>query len=397
MRLRDCLDRASNNFDLLRLFAACMVIVGHAHALVPAASGPDWVQAAIGFDYAGSLAVKFFFFLSGLVVTNSLLNARAPLGFVVARFARIVPGLVVCVVLTAFVLGPLVTRSPLGAYFHDPLTAHYVTRNIGLALQWDLPGVFDANPRHGVNGSLWTLPIEVFCYLSLLALGLVGVLRGQVVGTAVLVGVIAYAVMTPRYLFQFGLPDGESQLLPALFAAGGLLALHRGRFKISVPAWVGLALLAYLLRGTGLFQYSFYAALFYGALVFGTSRAVCRVRLPGDFSYGVYLDGWPIQQSLVWLRPDWSVPRHQAVAIGLSLVAGALSWFLVERPAIRFGRFICAGCGCATFLVTRAGTRVAAIVSALGQVGVAGSSALDRRRYKTLFRPEASRSGSQIV
>ncbi len=74
MTLSQCLTRRNNNFDLLRLIAACAVIVGHAHALVPNDASPDAVLSLLGFDYSGSLAVKFFFFLSGLVVTNSLIE-----------------------------------------------------------------------------------------------------------------------------------------------------------------------------------------------------------------------------------------------------------------------------------------------------------------------------------
>lgn len=141
MRLRDCLKRENNNFDLLRLVAACMVVVGHAHALVPDASDPDIVSRALGFDYAGSLAVKFFFFLSGLVVTNSLIQKPALLRFLVARLFRIFPALIVCVLVVVVAVGPLLTTLPARVYFSDSDTASYLTRNIGLTLQWDLPSL----------------------------------------------------------------------------------------------------------------------------------------------------------------------------------------------------------------------------------------------------------------
>ena len=338
MRLTECLRRENNNYDLLRLAAACLVIVGHAYALVPAARGSDWVSKVLHFDYSGSLAVKFFFFLSGLVVTNSLLRKPDCVAFLTARIARIFPGLIVCVLIAALGLGPLVTNLPLRDYLCHPDVISYVVKNITLALQWNLPGVFTAHPNPGVNGSLWTLPIEVFCYLVLFALGLIGVTGGRRAGSLVMTAIIAYALVTPRYLFMFGLPDGESQYLPALFAFGALLAINQDHCRINFPACIGLGLLAFLLRHTPVFQYAFYAAASYGVLVAGASAALRAIRLPGDFSYGVYLYGWPIQQMLVWLRPDWSVHRNQAIAIVLALAAGALSWFAIERPCIRLGR-----------------------------------------------------------
>ena len=210
MRLRDCLKRENNNFDLLRLAAACLVIVGHAHAVVPATSDPDIVSSILHFDYAGSLAVKFFFFLSGLVVTNSLIRKAAFVPFLVARIVRIFPALIVCVLITALAVGPLLTTLPARAYFSDPGTASYLTRNISLVLQWDVPGAFSANPRHALNGSLWTLPVEVFCYLMLFALGLIGVIRSKILASLVMVGIAVYTASMSRYLFMFDLLDCEA-------------------------------------------------------------------------------------------------------------------------------------------------------------------------------------------
>lgn len=82
MLLAQLLKRDNNNLDLVRLIAACLVIYGHANAIVrPEVSGGDWVASMLVFDYSGSLAVKVFFFLSGLVVANSLLEKNNLLYF----------------------------------------------------------------------------------------------------------------------------------------------------------------------------------------------------------------------------------------------------------------------------------------------------------------------------
>jgi peptidoglycan/LPS O-acetylase OafA/YrhL len=122
MTLAGALKRENNNFDLLRLIAACLVIVGHAYALVPDESSRDLVLTWLNFDYSGSLAVKFFFFISGLVVTNSLLEKPSLGAFAQARLFRLMPAMIVCVLLTAFVLGPAVTSLPLAEYFSDRRT-----------------------------------------------------------------------------------------------------------------------------------------------------------------------------------------------------------------------------------------------------------------------------------
>jgi peptidoglycan/LPS O-acetylase OafA/YrhL len=255
MLLSEALTREKNNFDLLRLIAACMVIVGHAHALVPRDSSGDLIRAVLHFDYSGSLAVKFFFFLSGLVVTNSLIEKPSTAAFAVARICRLMPALIVCVILTALVLGPAVTSLPLANYFADSRTWSYISANILLNTQWALPGVFTDHRDLGVNGSLWTLPVEVFCYLVLTGFRLLGMLRYRLIGSAVMIFIIACPLIVPTYLGMFGFHGQEAQLLPSCFAFGALLALNKRDIHIRFRTLAGLLLFCFIFRGTFVFQY----------------------------------------------------------------------------------------------------------------------------------------------
>ncbi len=107
MLLSNVLRKENNNLDIFRVVAAAMVIYGHAYAIVPAEGKQDFIGALLGFDYSGSLAVKIFFFLSGLVVTNSLIEKKDLPQFVISRFFRIWPGLVAVLAAWAFVFGPV--------------------------------------------------------------------------------------------------------------------------------------------------------------------------------------------------------------------------------------------------------------------------------------------------
>jgi peptidoglycan/LPS O-acetylase OafA/YrhL len=348
MTLSDALRRDNNNFDLLRLVAAGMVIIGHSHALVPVESSRDLVLTLLEFDYSGSLAVKFFFFLSGLLVTNSLIEKPQVVAFAMSRFCRVMPGLIVCVLLSALVLGPMVTSLSPPSYFSDHRTWSYIRANILLIPQWDLPGVFTDHRNPGVNGSLWTLPFEVLCYVVLAALGLCGALRHRLIASALMVFITFYAILTyavtvhglsvpvqlPVLMFR-GL---EARLLPACFAFGALLAINKDAVQARVWILAGLIVLCALCRGSGLFQFVFYAALFHGSILAATTSALKRVHLLGDFSYGVYVYGFPLQQLMVSLWPRWSVRENQAAALAAALIMGAASWYLIERPAIRTGR-----------------------------------------------------------
>ena len=348
MTLNDALKRENNNFDLLRLVAACMVIVGHAHALVPVDASRDLILTLLGFDYSGSLAVKFFFFLSGLVVTNSLIEKPHVAAFAVARIFRLMPALIACVVLSALVLGPMVTSLTLPNYFSDLRTWSYIAANIFLVPQWGLPEVFAGHRQSAVNGSLWTLPFEVVCYVVLAGLGLLRILQFRFIASATMTAIVAYAIFTyavtvydiavpihlPLAIFR-GL---EPRLLPACFAFGALLALHKHVIHLRFRIMAGLILLCAISHGSGLFQFVLYASLFYGSILVATTPLMTRVRIPGDFSYGVYVYGFPLQQLLVFLKPNWGVHENQVSALLGAMLAGCCSWYLIERPSIRLGR-----------------------------------------------------------
>src|SRR5262249_40427148 len=120
--------------------------------------------------------------------------------FAASRVLRVVPGLAVALLFSAFVLGPLVTTLPLRDYLTNPAVRTYVTRNLNLLVvdpQWGLPGLFATSKhRFAVNGSLWSLWPEIQMYEYLLLLGVIGLplaaYRGHVVG----VGMVALAIFS---------------------------------------------------------------------------------------------------------------------------------------------------------------------------------------------------------
>jgi peptidoglycan/LPS O-acetylase OafA/YrhL len=93
--------------------------LGHAYALVPGAATTEPIGGLLGFDYSGSLAVEFFFFLSGILVTNSWINNSSPLDFILARFFRVFPAILVSAAACVLLLGPMLTTLPLNSYFAD--------------------------------------------------------------------------------------------------------------------------------------------------------------------------------------------------------------------------------------------------------------------------------------
>ena len=140
----------TNHFDIMRLTAALLVVFSHSfnlsHGKVLGKQYEPLMQLSKGQITLGGLAVLVFFVISGFLITASFDKDKNVLSFCQKRFLRIYPGLIVVVLLTALVLGPLMTELPLWEYFKKPETYNYLVNNIGFIRYQDfLPGVFEHN------------------------------------------------------------------------------------------------------------------------------------------------------------------------------------------------------------------------------------------------------------
>jgi peptidoglycan/LPS O-acetylase OafA/YrhL len=187
-----------NNFDAVRLIAALAVVVGHAWPLTGLSHPPR-----LGGVPIFTLAVFVFFSLSGYLVGTSWRHDPRVLPFLARRASRIFPALIVVIVLTTFLIGPIATRLALNDYFTSSQTWTYLT-NVTLVASYDLPGVFDANPRPVVNGALWTLGPEFLCYLAVMILGLMAIalrVRRAPERAAIFVGIAVALAIASRAPF----------------------------------------------------------------------------------------------------------------------------------------------------------------------------------------------------
>lgn len=338
--------RGNNNLDLVRLILATLVIYGHSFAVNPSPGmGSDLIFAATGF-YAGDLAIKGFFLLSGLLVTDSILSHRSVLRYGISRFFRIWPPLAVAVLLTALVFGPMVTTTPLAEFFTGKGVWTYIRKTLllqnwgGQALGYfDLPGVFRANAFPGnVNAPLWSLTAEVFAYL-LVALAFVS---GGLQRTAAIVvfAVIVVDSLLPEKVLFYWLPQQSPDFsaLPFCFGLGAILAVFKDKVVLTPWAVIGLLGLAAIFSNSALHYLFSYSAFLVAMLLTASSKAMRAMQLPHDISYGVFLYGWPIQQLLNHAFPYWSHIASLSAAVGLAFLFGLASCLLIEEPSQALGR-----------------------------------------------------------
>lgn len=325
----------ANNFDALRMLAALLVIWSHQFALMGRPS-----PLFFG-NEPGAVGVVMFFAISGCLVSQSW-RADPHLGrFALRRALRIWPGLAVVVLLAVLVLGPLLTELPLTEYFFHPLTRQHLT-NLVLSTHTSLPGVFTSSPHPGsVNGPLWTIPLEVGCYAGLALLGAVGVLRWR--WASLVVFALLAAALHWRYS-GLTVPEWSFALQYAIiFALGAVLAqwqhLWRPRAALAAAAVV-VACGVWFRWGPPLLggQAPLWAA---GALavIWGSCRTsgFASAGRFGDFSYGLYIYGFPVQQLVIWsFANQLSFPVAFALSVLGALALAVMSWHGVEKPALRW-------------------------------------------------------------
>jgi peptidoglycan/LPS O-acetylase OafA/YrhL len=337
LSLADGLKQGHDNFLLLRLIAALLVLLGHSYAVAQIPGLHDFIGRA-GWGqgiYTGSIAVDIFFVVSGFLVAGSYINRRDLRFFIRSRILRIVPGYLVCVFACAYLIGPWITTLPLGEYLKHPDTLFYVLRNMTFySMQWTLPGVFESNPHpQVVNGSLWTLPAEVMMYVLLAGIGLIGLLHrrnGFNLGFLLICGLAAWFPAEAATLLP---ADGYARLA-ALFALGVFFQVNREFIPVSGYLASALVLLAYLLHGTPRFGVIFGLAIGYCSLWFAYGLRLKGFERWGDYSYGVYLWGFPIQQLLA-LGIERPAPMLVFVlAVPITLLVAVASWHWIEKPAL---------------------------------------------------------------
>lgn len=337
------MERRDNNFDLLRLLAAWLVLFSHSY---PIAGQPvaDPFTRYVGIDTFGGVGVAIFFVLSGYLVTQSWQRSTSGFGFVWKRLRRIYPALVVCVLISTVVVGPLLTTLDLAVYATHDQTIDYLLTATAWDIHYVLPGLFWNNThRHIFNGSLWSLPYEMTCYLTLLVLGLLPfALRWKVLIVAAILAfmLLARPLSPPAAPLDVVLGlDYYMVKLGLFFAVGAIYPCWSALIK---PVWwigaVGVVM-AWALPDLAL--RNLFWILSFSTLLLGIALGASWFpKLPpgmGDWSYGLYLYAFPVQQILSHhgVVKSFGFAGYTALCTAAALCCAGLSWFAIERPALR--------------------------------------------------------------
>jgi len=351
MRISDVDSSRDNNMDLMRFLAASAVIYGHAFHLQ---NLRDPLEGVVGRS-TGSLAVAVFFALSGFLIAKSLTSRPSLLEFLVARALRILPALIVVNVLVVLISGFAWTAVPTAEFFGGSAPWTYIFWNSSLLKsQFYLPGVFVGNPAgSAVNGSLWTLPVEARMYGLVFLAGLSSLLISKILATGFLdrrrmVGLfgliaLAFSLFLWRVLglpYVGGVLSENGVELMGYFSAGMVAHAFRERINLDGRIIIAGAVALLIWRDTRFADALFIPWLAYSCLWTAyTPRVNARgFGSKGDFSYGIYIFAFPVQQWFYSQNPEMN-PLTNAISTFCIVVAlAAISFWFIERPALRFKR-----------------------------------------------------------
>lgn len=343
-------DQRENNIDFVRIVLALLVILSHSYPLTLGHERTEpFAVLSRGQVTGGHIAVDLFFILSGFLISASYERSSSAWSYLRKRVARIYPGFLLVSLVTLVLFVPLAHAHIEGkSLAAKVVNVAYHTLRLS---EWKYSGAFASNPAPGViNGSLWSIYYEFWCYIGVLILGLTGLLRSRAVlgvlfGVSIVVSLIfgAHIVYFSGGMLGeiFGYPPFWARLLP-MYLAGVVFYHFRDIIPVSRAA-IGICALALAVACVVPLGYT---ALF---PIAGTYLAMCfsfspSIRLHktnrfGDFSYGTYLYAFPIQQLIM---STIGHPIHPlllfACAAPPTLLAAVISWYTVERRFLRAAR-----------------------------------------------------------
>lgn len=349
--LRELTLTKANNFDFLRFFVAIFIVVSHSYALSDGYHDNDLIFILTkGQETFGKLALKAFYVISGFLITQSYERTNDVLKFFKARILRILPGVVFIVFISTLVLGPIITEHSPNQYFSNPLTYKYLLSVFLIDVQYNLPGVFENNIYPGaVNGSLWTLKYVFGCYIVLAFLGITQLLKKRVVllilGSAYFLHLLNIESSTLS----------DSVYFLTYFMVGAAIYFFRDNIRIS-SGYAGIC-----------------AALLCISSVFGVLKAALpilwayiiiyfafhpKIKLHsfgrnGDYSYGMFVVGFPIQQLVVqYYGGSMNAYVNFVISFPIILVCAFFSWHIIEKPCLKLKKYKL------TDLISKGATRV---------------------------------------
>ena len=335
----------NNNFNLIRFLAAGLVILAHSYTLT---NHDQWANDPIANRIStdgSAFAVNVFFIISGYLICMSFLRQKGATAYITARILRIFPGLFIAIVFSIFVIGLLFTTLEPIEFLSTWDIYEYLLINSTLVLnivqlRYYLPEVFIGNPYGPtINGSLWTLPYEVWMYIFLLGIGLTGILKQRKRFNILFALFILLFYFVPQLIGDAAFFQRFDVYIrfSSFFLVGVFFFMNRDYIPMNFFLGIILVTLTTVFRNTTIRDFLLLFSMAYGTFWFSyvPGGFIRKFNKLGDYSYGLYIYAYPIQQSLIAINPNISPIMTFTLASILTIFFAIISWHFLEKPALK--------------------------------------------------------------
>ncbi len=327
--------RKNNNFDALRLIAALFVLLTHTYDVrhLPQFEPLNRFPGRYHFSTFGLI---IFFSMSGFLVCRSLVTSPSIKQFLVNRFLRIWPAYAVNILLCVLLIGIPFTTMPVWKFIGHPQTWLFLLKNISLlGTSFQLPGVLNNDP---INGSIWTIPVEVRFYLILLLIYLATRLRFRQFLLFLLIAIYVARILIPAdwQHATFKTYVYYSINLGVYFLTGACFYLYKEKIPLKLYLWC-ILFVAWLVMH--IWFPSFVHVTEHPFFVYTIMCvAFSWYKVPfikSDLSYGVYLYATPVQLVMQYtIGPSLNFITFLLLSLLTTVAFALLSWHLVEKRAL---------------------------------------------------------------
>ncbi len=328
--------KQNNAFDFLRFFLAVAVLLSH-FSVLTGSNTQFWTSF-------GNYRVKGFFVISGFLILFSFLRSDNITTYAKKRLRRIFPAYIVAVMLCA-ILCMFVSIYDFEDYYLSSDFCKYLVANLSTLnfLHPTLPGVFISNPIQAVNGSLWTIKVELALYISV---PFICYFMSKWNKKIVLLSVYIISVVSYQIFTLFGNKFGgdiyfllRKQFVGQMsyfYSAGAILIFFRHFYKYRL--WIlPFSLIICLLKDISYFY--FLEPIAFSSLIIGSVyslRFLNGFKKLGNISYGIFLVHFPIVQLLVYFRVhEYNYWGALLLCFVCSIFLAILSWNYIEKPFIQ--------------------------------------------------------------
>ena len=340
-----------NNLNIIRLIASLMVVYMHSFAICIADQSKDVFYTLTNHKaLAGGIAVYIFFIISGFLICRSFDRSKSVFKYFKARFLRIWPLLFIVIMITAFILGPIISAYTFEEYMQGDILG-FLKNIFFINNTTTLPGVYSNHYNHSLNGSLWTLKYEVIWYVLVAILSPIWKrFKSSGIVFVVVLGLI-YVIYTYYTPISFGFISASFMVnfskLGMFFAIGMCYYLLGDKilvsWKIFVLAFAGLIL--GILFADFIITFGIFGSYIIFYLAFQKRFIAAWYDKVGDLSYGIYIMAFPIQQTLldyigtpteIYLTMSMNPYYNMFLTLIIVIPLSWFSWHFIEKKFLKF-------------------------------------------------------------